>query len=143
MQPTLAMAAARAVKIELPSVSLKAVNPSVPTDEKKKEQLLEDLIRMGCRGLLAEPWNLRSAAMAQEFLEHRANQWEKTLRCDPDRWTADVWAEVYGFRKEGPKLAGRTDHWIDGKFRSPINSKDGHAVDDLSLIHISEPTRLG
>ena len=25
---------------------------------------------------------------------------------------------------------GRTDRWIDGKFRSPINSKDGHAVDD-------------
>ena len=38
--------------------------------------------------------------------------------------------EVYGFWKEGCKLAGRTNRWIDGKFRSPINSKDGHAVDD-------------
>ena len=38
--------------------------------------------------------------------------------------------EVYGFWKEGCKLVGRTDRWIDSKFRSPINSKDGHAVDD-------------
>ena len=27
-------------------------------------------------------------------------------------------------------VARRTDRWINGKFRSPINSKDGHAVDD-------------
>ena len=27
-------------------------------------------------------------------------------------------------------MAGRTDRWIDGKFQSSINSKDGHAVDD-------------
>ena len=25
---------------------------------------------------------------------------------------------------------GRTNYWIDGKFRSKINSKDGHSVDD-------------
>ena len=25
---------------------------------------------------------------------------------------------------------GRIDRWIDGKFGSPINSKDGHVVDD-------------
>ena len=27
-------------------------------------------------------------------------------------------------------VAGRTDHWINGKFRSPINSKDGHSIED-------------
>ena len=27
-------------------------------------------------------------------------------------------------------MAGRTDRWINGKFRSPINSKDGHFVED-------------
>ena len=114
-------AGAHAVKIELPPVSLKSVNSVVPRDEEEKDQLLEDLIRMGCGGLLAEPWALRSEAMAQEFLQPCSNQWEGTLRRDPDRWTADLWAEVYGFRKEGCKLATRTDRWIDGKFNSPIN----------------------
>ena len=27
-------------------------------------------------------------------------------------------------------MVGRTDQWIDGKFWSSINSKDGHTVDD-------------
>ena len=40
------------------------------------------------------------------------------------------WAEVYGFRKEDRTVVGRIDRWINGKFRSPINSKDGHSIDD-------------
>ena len=43
---------------------------------------------------------------------------------------ANSWAKVYSFQKEKKTIAERTDRWIDGKFRSPINSKDGHAVDD-------------
>ena len=27
-------------------------------------------------------------------------------------------------------MAGRIDRWINGKFQSPINSKDGHSVED-------------
>ena len=64
VEQLLAMAGTRTVKIELPSVSLKFVNPVVPRDAKKKEQLLEDLIQMGYKGLLVEPWTLRSEAMA-------------------------------------------------------------------------------
>ena len=38
--------------------------------------------------------------------------------------------DVYRFRKEGRIVAGRTDCWIDSKLRSPINSKNGHSIDD-------------
>ena len=38
--------------------------------------------------------------------------------------------EVYGFKKEGQTVAGRTNRWINGKLRSPINSKDGHTIND-------------
>ena len=84
------MAAAHAVKVELSSISLKSVNPVVPKDKKEKDELLEDLIWMGCGGLLAELWTLRSEAMAQEFLQQRSNQWEGTLRRDLDQWRADL-----------------------------------------------------
>ena len=126
----MAKARARIIKVELPPISLKSVNSVVPRDEKEKGQLLEDLIRMGCRGFLAKPWALKNEVMAQEFLQPRSNQWEGTLRRDPDWQTVDLWAEVYSFRKKGCKLAARTDKQIDSKFKSPINSKDGHAVDD-------------
>ena len=60
VEQLLAMARTCVVKVELPPISLKSVNPVVPKDKKEKEQLLEDLTRMGCKGLLAEPWTLKS-----------------------------------------------------------------------------------
>ena len=57
------MAKFSAIKVELPSVSLKSVIPVVPRNTEKKEQLVEDLTRMGYEGLLVEPWMLRSEAM--------------------------------------------------------------------------------
>ena len=71
---------------------------------------------MGCGGLLAEPWSLKNKAMAREFLTPRTNQWDGTIRRNQDRWTADMWANVYSFRKEERKLAARTDRYINGKF---------------------------
>lgn len=41
----------------------------------------------------------------------------------------DKWLEVYNF-KEGKIVAGRMDRWINGKFRSPINAKDGLSIKD-------------
>ena len=89
-----------------------------------------DLKKMGCEGFLLQPWTLKSREMVQEFLQPRSNKWEGTIRRLPDKWTVDSWAEVYGFRKDGRTVAGRIDRWINGKFRSPINSKDGHFVED-------------
>ena len=64
----LAMGKTGAVKVEVPFVSLRSVVPVVSKDEGEKRQLVEDLIRMGCEGLLVQPWGLKSEEMAQEFL---------------------------------------------------------------------------
>ena len=57
------MEKAGTVKVEVSLVSLKSVTPIVSKDMKKKEQLVEDLTRMGCKGLLVVPWTLKSEAM--------------------------------------------------------------------------------
>ena len=44
-----------AVKVEVPSMSLKSVVPMVPKNEEEKWQLVEDLTWMGYKGLLVEP----------------------------------------------------------------------------------------
>ena len=119
----MAKVGARAEKLEVTSVSLQIVAPSILYVKEEKKQLLQDLTRMGCEGLLKEPWAFKSRAMAQEFLQPRYNQWEGTIRRLLDKWMADSWAEVYGFRKEGRTVAGRTDRWIDGKFRSSSTQK--------------------
>ena len=38
--------------------------------------------------------------------------------------------EVYSFRKEGRKRAERTKKWVDDKFKTTINPKNGYAVSD-------------
>jgi hypothetical protein len=37
----------------------------------------------------------------REFKFARGNQWEGTKRRDPENWTLDTWARVYGFQRGG------------------------------------------
>ena len=117
-----------AIKVEMHLVSLRSICPSVPKDEEEKWLLVEDLARIGCEGLLIQPWSLRSEEMVQEFLQECSNKWEGTIRRDLERWTTKTWAEVYSFPKEGRGQASRTDKFVEGKFSTSINPKDGHAV---------------
>jgi hypothetical protein len=41
-------------------IPIKALIPAIPKDEEELQELAEDLRVMGCEGLLAKPWNLRS-----------------------------------------------------------------------------------
>ena len=67
-------AAMCAVKTELPSVGLQTVTPSIPRDLAEKKQLKADLRKMGCEGLIAQPWTLKSRDMVQEFLRLWSNE---------------------------------------------------------------------
>ena len=120
----------RTVKVEVYPVSLKSVIPIVAKDNKEKELLVEDLTKMGCEGLLLEPWVLKNEAMVQEFQHERSNEWEGTIHRDLEHWTVDSWMEVYNFRKECRRMAGRTDKLTEGKFKTSINLKDRYAVGD-------------
>ena len=115
------------VKIEFLLDSLKSIALAIPIKDEEKLHLMEDLTKMGCEGLILEPWALKSEAMVQEFQAQCSNESGGTIRRDPEHWTADSWAEVYNFRKEGRMHAGWTETWIDGKFKTSINPKDGHA----------------
>ena len=74
-RPVLAIGRTGKVKVEMHHVSLKSIVPVVLKDEGKKQQLVEDLTQMGCKGLLVQPWGLKSEEMAQEFfLYERSNE---------------------------------------------------------------------
>ena len=42
----------------------------------------------------------------------------------------EKWKEAYGFLVGGKGFASRTDKFIGGKFRNPVNPKDGFAIAD-------------
>ena len=52
---TLVMVGGSSVKAESRPVSFRSVPVVVPTKEEEKQQLADDLTKMGCEGLLAEP----------------------------------------------------------------------------------------
>lgn len=118
------------VKQELPPVNLRVIGAVVPSNEEEKNQLRADLKTMGCAGLLEEPWAIRYDPIVQELLVPQGNQFELTLRSDPRKWTSEVWAKVYGFRNKGDAFAHRNEPWINGKFSSPIDAKNGYTVSD-------------
>ena len=149
------MRKAGTVKVEVHPMSLKSMTPIVPKDNKEKELLVEDLTKMGYEGLLLEPWALKNEAMVQEFQHERSNEWEGTVHRDSECWTADSWAEVYNFRKEGRGMAGRMDKMTDGKFKTSINPKDGHVLGDFGdprerrvlefvvpILYLKKPSRM-
>ena len=80
-------------------VPTKPLIPAIPTDDDKLRELREDLRAMGCAGLLARPWNIQSDDVLREFLFERGIQFKRTKRREPERWTPDTWAKVYGFQR--------------------------------------------
>ena len=52
---------------ELVPIPLRNVMPAIPKRESKLKELIKDLTRMGCEGILTEPWNLRNEVMLREF----------------------------------------------------------------------------
>jgi hypothetical protein len=55
-------------KIEQVPIPLRNVSHAIPKSESELKWLREDLAQMGCEGLLAKLWNLRSEATLREFL---------------------------------------------------------------------------
>ena len=99
---------------------------AIPTDEEELWELGEDLRIMGCEGLLAQPWNVQEDKVLREFKFERGNQWLGTKRRDPDNWTPDTLARVYGFQRGiGEGWAARKDGLFAGKFRGDVDPKEG------------------
>ena len=72
------------VKTEFLPVSLKSVALVIPIKDEDKLHLVEDLTKMGCEGLILEPWALKSEALVQEFQAQGSNKWEGTIQRDPE-----------------------------------------------------------
>jgi hypothetical protein len=76
--------------------------------------------------LLGQPWNVQEDYVLREFKFARGNQWLNTKKREPENWTLDMWARVYGFpRGIGEGWAGRKDGMFIGKFRGEVDPKEG------------------
>ena len=93
--------------------------------------------------------------MIQEHKLERSNIFDTTIRDRPEEWTAGVWREVYNFQPEGGGMANRTDQYVEDKFWSEADPKDGFPVREcrdpkerrlleflVPIVHPDKPTRV-
>ena len=55
-------------------MSPRNVTPIVPKNEQKQAMLKDDLIGLGCEGLLEQPWNLKNKEFVQQFMMIRKQE---------------------------------------------------------------------
>ena len=136
-------------------ISLKALVPIIPKTSTARRELEEDLTRIGCASLLNKPWNIKDEGMVRELVEGALNQFDHTVWCKSEKWTALAWRETYGFKPEGYGWASRTNKYIVGQFSKSVNPKDVYAVNDcndfrakqvleflIPILYPEKPTRV-
>ena len=104
------------VKTPLSALTLRSVVPAIPKEPGERAHLEEDLTRIRCIGLLSKPWLVKDEGMVRELSTGAPNQYEGTVRVQPEAWDAEKWREAYGFSVGGEGFASRTDKFIGGKF---------------------------
>jgi hypothetical protein len=122
-------------EVEQVLIPLKNVSPAIPKSESELKKLVEDLTRMGCEGLLAKPWNLRS---------------ETTLK---------EWDDIEGVRRHWGSFSlrgGTNGSWLSGRIRRsgrqrygrkfmgllPRRTKGGPAARIISMWGSSEGSMI-
>ena len=136
-------------------ISLKVLVPVIPKTPTARRELEEDLTRIGCAGLLNKLWNIKDKGMVRELVEGAPNQFDHTVRCKLEKWTALVWRETYEFKPEGYGWASWTNKYIVGQFSKSVNLKDGYAISDcndfrakqvleflIPILYPEKPTRV-
>ena len=110
-------------------VQLRSLSPAVPETDSEMNELIEDLTRMRCQGLLARPWLLKDEEMVRELVDGPDNRWDNSIRGHPTQWTTDMWAETYDFIQEGYGWATRTDKYVQDRFTGKIHRNNGYEID--------------
>lgn len=112
-------------------VALRKVHVVTPTDREESNELEADLKRMGCHGLWEKSWRVRSEDMVRELVTGEVDRvYASTIRGRPDRWNAELWGNVYGFKQGGEGMATKREDCTRDKFALKLDPKYGYFVKD-------------
>lgn len=115
----------------------RTVTPKFPESQQEKQNLLEDLARMGCGKLAEVPWGLSSQRMVDELAgEAKAPAELDGIRAKEEEWTEEVVARAYDLKNSGSGLAKSVDFAnlaVSTLFDRPGEkaNKEGYEVDDI------------
>ena len=132
------------------------MTPSIPGGGQDRTQLEEDLNKMRCVGLLERQWSLKHEDTVRELIPmERPNMFDGTIQDRPQKWTSEVWREVYKFPSCEVGLVNQMDAFVHDKFVHMVDPKDRYPVRDcrdaqnrrllefiVPIIHPDKPIRV-
>ena len=112
-------------------VTLRKVHIVTPTDREESNELETDLRRMGYLGLWEKSWRVRSEDMVRELVTGEVDHiYTSTIRDRPDRWNAELWSRVYGFKQRGEGMTTKRENCTRNKFSQRLDPKYGYFVNN-------------
>src|SRR5450759_3963143 len=117
-----------------------AITMKRPTNPRELMILRNSLRDLGLAKLYSIPWNVTSESYVRDFdyLE-KQTECQGTIRGKPELWSTDVIGKAFDCPSEGEIHISQRNSFCASYF----NGDKDHSHGWLSLIHISEPTRLG
>jgi hypothetical protein len=86
---------------------------------------------MGCLELWEKSWRVRCEEMVRELVIGEVDQvYASTIRGRPNKWNAELWSRIYGFKQEGEGMATKREDCIRDKFSQRLDPKYGYFVKD-------------
>ena len=113
------------------SFRVQRVMPLIPAGEKEKELLRTALESMSCEVLLDKAWGWKLALPAQEILVKNPEN-RGTIRGEPDKWTAQLWRETYGFKNSGEVSTPETRDFVHRYLKGTGDPREGWELDDIA-----------
>ena len=112
-------------------VTLRKVHIVTPTEREEINELDADLRRMGCHGLYEKFWRVQSEDMVRELVTGEVGRvYASIIRAEPDRWNAELWGSVYGFKQGGEGMTTKREDCTRDKFSLRLDPKYGYFVKD-------------
>lgn len=112
-------------------MALQKLHVSIPTNRVEGKELEEDLKCMGCLRLFKESWRVQCEAMVRELVTGQMVEvYASTIRGQPDRWNAELWIKVDGFKQRGEGMDPKKDDCTQDKFSRKQDPKYGYYVGD-------------
>ena len=112
-------------------MALRKVCAAVPRDRRERDELDQDLRRMGCIGLFQHPWRIRQEEVVRELVTGAVPvEFANTIRGRPTEWTVELWNRVYGFHQGEEDLVDRKADCTTDRFTSKMDSKYGYRIAD-------------
>jgi hypothetical protein len=92
-------------------ILMKPLVPAILTDDEELRQLGEDLQKMGCDGLLAQPWNVQDDRVLREFKFSKGKPVAAYQEEGAEKMDSEYMGESLRISERSRRRMGKPERW--------------------------------